>query len=384
MINVSTAKSPRNQISRIIPVDCTFPAKVPVIRDLKKITIASSQFGRLVPLGSTCPVVTGDATRIHPRSLDWSHSAGGSIVPAGSTCPVLSEAAKNQAIELEHSWGLAGRLVPMGSKCLDLAGKNRHGEGSSEPALENAFLSSNRIPAHARQTTILYSVVVHTILIAVLLLLPLWFTDAMDTGKFIVTLLAAPPQLMTAPGPPAAPPEQARAATQPVVRRVFMQRGKLLFPTAIPKHATIISEGALEPALGAIGGVYGGLPGELASGFFSGAAEPPPPLPEAAAPALEQPKRPLEVGGNVKPPKLIYQLDPVYPRLAKQAHIQGDVIMATIINEKGEVTDLKVISGPPLLFAAALNAVREWKFEPTYLNGKPWPVAHEVTIHFRL
>jgi outer membrane biosynthesis protein TonB len=59
-------------------------------------------------------------------------------------------------------------------------------------------------------------------------------------------------------------------------------------------------------------------------------------------------------------------------------------VLSAIISENGEVTDLKAVGGPPLLYPAALEAVRQWKFEPTYLNGRPWPVAHEITVHFRL
>jgi protein TonB len=261
-------------------------------------------------------------------------------------------------------------------------------ERSSDPVLSKAFLSAHRMPGHSRQTTIVYSVAVHTVLLIAVLLLPLWFTDALDPARFMVTLLAAPPQLMTAPAPPAAAVQDAAAAQAPV-RRVFMRGNRLLFPTAIPKHAAIISEGPLEPAIGSggvFGGVYGGLPGgTLGSELFGGIAEPAPPPPALPAePVVEGPRQPLPVGGDVRPPKLIHQVEPVYPRLAKQARLEGDVVLSAIINEKGDVTELKVLSGPPLLYSAALDAVRHWKFEPTYLNGKPWPVSHEVTIHFRL
>jgi protein TonB len=81
----------------------------------------------------------------------------------------------------------------------------------------------------------------------------------------------------------------------------------------------------------------------------------------------------------VKRPKIIYRPEPEYPRLAKQARIQGDVEIDAIIDQAGNVVQMKVMDGPPLLVAAALQAVRTWKYEPTYLNGKPWPV--ELTLH---
>jgi periplasmic protein TonB len=279
----------------------------------------------------------------------------GTIVPAGSSCPAVSDiAAASRAIELEYAWGLAGRLVPAGSTCLP-ADEAHPRPGASEPSLAKAFLSSHRMPAHSRQATVVYSAFVHTILLTVVLLLPLWFTDAMDPARFLSTMLVAPPQMMTAP----------------------------------PKHAAVISEGALESEVGipgaAFGGVYGGLPGGLGAELFGKAAEPPAPPPAVPAePVIDEPRKPLQVGGNVQPPKLVHQVDPIYPRLAKQARVQGDVVLSAIINEQGEVTELKVVTGPPLLFNAALNAVQQWKFQPTYLNGHPWPVAHEITVHFRL
>jgi protein TonB len=238
---------------------------------------------------------------------------------------------------------------------------------------------------HPRQATVLYSAVVHTILLTVVVLLPLWFTEALEPAKLLSTMLVAPPQMMSAPPPPAA--AQTAAATPPVPR-VFTLRGKLLFPKAIPRHAAVISEGDLEPAAGAsgvFGGVYGGVPGDLGAGLFGTGAEPPAPPPSIPAePVVEQPHRPLQVGGNVLPPKLIRRVDPIYPNLARQARVQGDVLLSAIINENGYVTELKVISGPPLLYAAALDAVRQWKFQPTYLNNRPWPIAYEITVHFRI
>jgi protein TonB len=267
-----------------------------------------------------------------------------------------------------------------------LAGDARPVAGKAEPALAKAFLSANRIRGHS-QPTIVYSAVVHTIALAVVLLLPLWFTEAMDPGKFMTTLLAAPPQLMTAPAPPAAA-APAAASAQPTVRRIFMQGNRLLFPTAIPKHAAVISEGALEPEIGVggvFGGVYGGVSGGLGSELLGAMGQPaPPPPPLTAEPVVEQPRKPLRVGGDVRPPKLIRQVDPAYPPLARQARVQGDIVLSAMINESGEVTELKAISGPPLLYPPALAAVRQWRFEPTYLNGRPWPIAFEITVHFRL
>jgi protein TonB len=74
----------------------------------------------------------------------------------------------------------------------------------------------------------------------------------------------------------------------------------------------------------------------------------------------------------------------VYPPLAKQTHMQGTVIIDAILDEKGDVIEMKVLSGPPLLIQAAVDAVRRWKYEPTYLNDQPVQVQLNVTVTFRL
>jgi protein TonB len=81
---------------------------------------------------------------------------------------------------------------------------------------------------------------------------------------------------------------------------------------------------------------------------------------------------------------LISRVDPIYPPLAKQTHLQGSVVIDAIIDEHGQIMEVKVISGPPLLIQAAMDAVRKWRYEPTYLNEEPVPVQLNVTVTFRL
>ena len=86
----------------------------------------------------------------------------------------------------------------------------------------------------------------------------------------------------------------------------------------------------------------------------------------------------------MREPRPTYRVEPVYPALAKQTHIQGTVIVDAILDEHGNVIEMKVVSGPPLLIQAAMDAVRQWKYEPTYLNDEPVPVQLNVTVQFRL
>jgi TonB family protein len=92
----------------------------------------------------------------------------------------------------------------------------------------------------------------------------------------------------------------------------------------------------------------------------------------------------LRVGGNVQHTKLIHQPRPNYPALAKQAHIQGTVKLYAVISKRGTVANLDVISGHPLLVPAALEAVKQWVYEPTLLNGNPVEVETEIDVNFTL
>ena len=77
-------------------------------------------------------------------------------------------------------------------------------------------------------------------------------------------------------------------------------------------------------------------------------------------------------------------MQPIYPALARDARIQGTVVMDSVIDANGNVTQLKLVSGHPLLVTAAFNAVQQWKYEPTRLNGVPVAVEMHVTVHFNL
>ncbi|HXW15761.1 MAG TPA: energy transducer TonB [Terriglobia bacterium] len=92
----------------------------------------------------------------------------------------------------------------------------------------------------------------------------------------------------------------------------------------------------------------------------------------------------IRVSGQVAAAKLIHQEAPEYPSLAKTARIQGTVQMEVVIDKDGTVEDIKVLSGHPLLIESALEAVSRWRYQPTYLNGKPVEVMTEVEINFKL
>lgn len=107
-------------------------------------------------------------------------------------------------------------------------------------------------------------------------------------------------------------------------------------------------------------------------------------IPDAPPPAPE-PDRPLPVGGEVTPPVRISGPEPVYTEMARRARIQGTVIIRATVDRDGRVTDLKVLRALPLgLTESAVTAVRQWRFEPGTLRGKPVPVLYALTVHFGL
>jgi len=242
----------------------------------------------------------------------------------------------------------------------------------------DALLSANLMGSPSRNRTLTTSIVLHTLLIGIPLLLSIWFTNTLDIQNYTRTLLVAPP----AASAPAAP---SVAASQPArqTRRVFTSGGKLFMPPAIPKQIAMLKEEPLAPE--PTGGVFGGVPGGATGGVLGGILEGIK-APEATAPPrpVESPKSPIPVGGNVQPPRVIYRVAPEYPVLAHQAGIQGEVIISAVIDSKGNVVDMKIVSGPALLYGAAMKALARWKFEPTYLNGEPLAIRWNATVNFRI
>jgi len=96
------------------------------------------------------------------------------------------------------------------------------------------------------------------------------------------------------------------------------------------------------------------------------------------------PAAPLPVGGDVKPAKLLTRVPPVYPALARGQHVSGDVLIDALIDPTGHVTTMKIISGPTLLHQAAMDALRQWKYQPATLDDKPVQMHLTVTVQFRL
>jgi protein TonB len=147
----------------------------------------------------------------------------------------------------------------------------------------------------------------------------------------------------------------------------------------------MLNEAPLPPepdSSGIVGGIPGGLGGGVMGGLLEGIKGPEAPAAPPVRAAVEKPRNPVPVGGDVRPPRVIFQLSPEYPILAQQAGIQGEVIISAVIDSHGNVVNMKVVSGPPLLYLAAMKALAKWKFEPTYLDGEPVAIKWDVSVKF--
>ncbi len=233
--------------------------------------------------------------------------------------------------------------------------------------------------------SVFLSFLVQILIVVVAVLIPLIYTDTLPKTQLTSFLVAPPP-----PPPPPPPPAAAPVKVVKVIPRQF-DAGKLMAPKQIPKEIAVIKEEEL-PAVGAtgvVGGVPGGVPGGTPGGVIGGiigsvpTAAPPPPPPVKEAPKPVTPKQ-IRVGGQVQAAKLIRQPKPVYPPLAKQARIQGTVRFNAVIGKDGTIQNLQMVSGHPLLVQAATDAVRQWVYQPTLLNGEPVEVVTQIDVNFTL
>jgi periplasmic protein TonB len=220
--------------------------------------------------------------------------------------------------------------------------------------------------------TVILSMIFQVAFLAVLILIPLIYTEALPK-TMMATLLVAPPP----PPPPPPPPIAQVVHVKPQVH--LMDAGKLVTPKVIPKDIKIIKEDAPDVSGmqgGVVGGVSGGQMGGVIGGVIGGVGAAPPP-PKPAQQRIRQ-------GGQVQAAKLTNKVQPLYPPLARQTRISGTVRLHAIIAKNGSVEQLEVISGHPLLVQAALDAVRQWKYQPTTLNGESVEVDTTIDVIFSL
>lgn len=205
--------------------------------------------------------------------------------------------------------------------------------------------------------------------------LPLFFIPALAPPKLPVALRFARAVHLVKAELPKTTPVSKRVLVPP---RVFYAPAQI--PTQIPKIEDLAAPEAPSVGFSPSSGSDLGVPRAVDS---KGIAGPPPPPPEAQQPTAKS-HAPLHVSSGVQEAKLINKVIPVYPRLAIQTRQFGRVRLIATVGKDGRVTQIQVISGPAFLVPAAVEAVKQWLYKPTLLNGQPVEVIAPIDINFTL
>jgi len=238
----------------------------------------------------------------------------------------------------------------------------------------DSLLDSPWTDRSRRGLTTLVSFAVQSVAVGALLLLPLLYTQGLPQLQLIASLVAPTP-------PPAPPPQPMRSARE--MTSNLSRDGQVIAPRSVPREILHVDETSVPPPVDVGGlGVVGGTGNSLArngvldsiGGGLNAIVPPPPPAPSIHAPRVS---RMME--GN-----LIYRVQPQYPPLARQARVQGIVVLRAVISREGKIENVQVIGGHPLLVKSAMDAVRQWRYRPYYLNNEPVEVETQVTVNFTL
>ncbi len=240
------------------------------------------------------------------------------------------------------------------------------------PGLERFPLTVPDVSTGRSPWTGTMSVLLHALALAGFLVLPLVLHQPLPTPADEVHAFFTEP-ISLAPPPPPPPAEAARAhasAARPAAETKAWQAPSVV-PTELPP------QDGLDLGLdgGVPGGVEGGVPGGVVGGVVGG-------LPDAPAPA-PGPQR-VRVGKDIRAPRKVRDVPPVYPNAARLSRLEGTVVVECVIDAHGRVQNAAVLRGVPLLDAAALEAVRQWVYAPSLLDGVPVEVVMTVTLTFQL
>lgn len=225
------------------------------------------------------------------------------------------------------------------------------------------------------------SFIFNCLAICVMLIMPLAFPESLPKAQ-LLTFLVAPP-------PPPPPPPPAAEQVQRIVRQIqtdLLNTGQLRTPSRIPQKVQMIKEEDAPPPMpatgGVVGGVPGGIPGGQLGGVIGGIVNA---TTNAAVPKFVPvtPQR-VRISQGVTKGLLVQKIEPQYPPLARAARVQGDVVLSAVIDTNGQITNLQLVSGHPMLVPAAIAAVKQWRYKPYLLNGQPVEVETTITVIFSL
>jgi periplasmic protein TonB len=251
--------------------------------------------------------------------------------------PTATEVAEPQVEDRVQVWGPARvlRTPPMPHLPRPLP---------QRPLFADSLLDSGDQERNRRRFATVLSFTFQCLLIGALLIVPLMFTEALPKQQLLTFLVA--------PLPP--PPPPAAEAVAKVVKQIqsdLLSSGQLRTPSRIPEKVQMIREEEAPPPLpsmgGVVGGVPGGIPGGQLGGVIGGIISQTSSLTAVPKLALPAPKR-IRISQGVTKGLLIQKIEPKYPSLALQAHIQGQVLLRAIISKEGEIKELYLVSGHPI------------------------------------
>jgi len=231
---------------------------------------------------------------------------------------------------------------------------------------DSTFESTGRIKTRSRRWMIA-ALALNGSVLTVLILVPLIYPEALPNWRPLI--------LMEAPSAPSAPPQIQKQT--PFHGRSEMSGAILLVPTTVPRQLVQLDDReSLPPGSGVANWDSGpGIPGGVEKAFVSERREP------LVKPA---PRGPVAVSTGVMQGQLIYRVTPTYPAMGVAMHAQGTVVLEAVISRSGTIENLRVVSGPPILQQAALDAVRQWRYRPYELNSQPVEVETTVNVVFTL
>jgi len=223
-----------------------------------------------------------------------------------------------------------------------------------------------------RPWTVAISLTFQTALVAIALIVPLLRTASLEVPtKIPVWLPVGKVDLKVKP--------ESRAVTHQTALRPIFHQSLLQAPTTVPRHIDLTPD-APELPVGAVAGPANPSLIPLLPGIV---VQPPPAQTAAQKPTPPAPAA-IRVGSGVQSAKLIFGPKPTYPPLARATRMQGTVKIQALIGRDGIIRNLQVVSGPPLLIAAAVAAVQQWRYKPTLLNAEPVEVITEIDVTFTL
>ena len=252
---------------------------------------------------------------------------------------------------------------------------------------ESAILSSG--PSKKRVWATCVSLTGQTLLVLFALVAPMIWPQAIPRVAWAIPLATPGPP----PPPPPPPPEQPTSHARVIPTQSVGH--KLYEPASTPRVAQIIVDPVEMPSTGTGPGVVGGQVGGSDNGVVGSiltqiartapVVKPPEPTPQQrTVAAVVNAEKPLRVVSQVELARPIHRVEPMYPTLAKQARISGVVELVGVLGTDGRIHELRVISGHPLLINAAVDAVKQWIYAPTLLNGQPVEVQAPITVNFIL